>query len=360
MLDVVVIALTVALAISSIATSEPFEPTAVSLALLAVACVAVPWRYRYPEPVLAATLLGVLVTTTAAPAMLALGSLAESYGTRIRTWAAAAAASVVFLARWAEPLDALTVSLEWAVIVCLPAAVGLYLHTRQVAIDEAVALAAARDAMAKAARQDERTRIAREMHDVLAHKISLIALHAGALELTAEGTQTSQTAAIVGQTARQALEELRSVIGVLRTEQGDQRTPQPSITDLDRVIDEWREAGTHVTLQDMTPAGYLDTVPTQVGRAAYRIVQESLTNASKHAPGSTIEIVMQALDGSLDLAVHNRAAARVSSRATTGSGTGLIGLRERVDLLGGCFEAGPDERGGYRVHARLPLNTVEH
>ncbi|MBO0730871.1 MAG: sensor histidine kinase, partial [Acidimicrobiaceae bacterium] len=247
--------------------------------------------------------------------------------------------------------------LEWAVIVCLPAAVGLYLHTRQVAIDEAVALAAA---MAKAARQDERTRIAREMHDVLAHKISLIALHAGALELTAEGTQTSQTAAIVGQTARQALEELRSVIGVLRTEQGDQRTPQPSITDLDRVIDEWREAGTHVTLQDMTPAGYLDTVPTQVGRAAYRIVQESLTNASKHAPGSTIEIVMQALDGSLDLAVHNRAAARVSSRATTGSGTGLIGLRERVDLLGGCFEAGPDERGGYRVHARLPLNTVEH
>ena len=97
----------------------------------------------------------------------------------------------------------------------------------------------------------------------------------------------------------------------------------------------------------------------RAGRTAYRIVREALTNASKHAPGSIIEVELDDVDGSLEVVVHSSPATRVSSRASTGAGTGLFGLRERVELLGGSFAAGPDGQGGFRVWAMLPPGTGE-
>jgi signal transduction histidine kinase len=363
-LDVVVIAFTVALAFTSILTSEPFGPSALNLALVALACVALPWRNRYPEPVLAVALLAFVATGTPAPAMLAMGSLAAVHGSRVRTSIAAGAASVVVVVPELDNPDPLRPLLVWGVLICLPTAVGLYLRSRQDLIEEAVAradaLADAQHTLAESARRDERTRIAREMHDVVAHQVSLIALHAGALELTEQGTPAGKTAELIRQTARQALDELRTVVTVLRTDPGDdERSPQATVAGLEDTVEEWQKAGTDVTLHDRTSPGFLDTMSARAGRTAYRIVREALTNASKHAPGSIIEVELDDVDGSLEVVVHSSPATRVSSRASSGAGTGLFGLRERVELLGGRFEAGPDGQGGFRVWAMLPPGTGE-
>ena len=289
-----------------------------NLALVTLACVALPWRNRYPEPVLAVALLAFVATGTPAPAMLAMGSLAAVHGSRVRTSIAAGAASVVVVVAELDNPDPLRPLLVWGVLVCLPTAVGLYLlfaarpHRR--GRRPADALAAAQHTLAESARRDERTRIAREMHDVVAHQVSLIALHAGALELTEQGTPAGKTAELIRQTARQALDELRTVVTVLRTEPGDdERSPQATIAGLEDTVEESRKAGTEVTLHDRTFPGFLDTLSARAGRTAYRIVREALTNASKHAPGSIIEIELDDVDGSLEVVVHSSPATRVSS-----------------------------------------------
>ena len=135
----------------------------------------------------------------------------------------------------------------------------------------------------------ERTRIAREMHDVLAHRISLLALHAGGLEVRPDlpPEQVQETAALLRATARQALEELRSVIGVLRESEAEEPTPaapQPTLTDLARLVEDTRRAGTDIDFE--MHVEHVDEVPAALGRDAYRIVQEALTNVGKHAPGA--------------------------------------------------------------------------
>ncbi|WP_122817462.1 sensor histidine kinase [Nocardioides pantholopis] len=361
-LDVGVVLLTLAIALNAIDGSGPFEPTALNLGIVALSCITIGWRQRYPELVLATALLAVLVTAQPAPIVLAAGSLAAKFGSGPRTWIPIALASVpMLLGLGIDDYGPVGLTLIWGCLIALPTTVGLYLNSRQLAIDAANAraeeLAAAQQTLAEAARLDERTRIAREMHDIVAHQVSLIALHAGALELATEGTPAEASARMIRETARQALEELRTVVGVLRTDPNAadaERAPQASIDSLGDLVTEWRDAGADVTLLDRTPAGFLADVPPQVGRAAHRVVQEALTNVSKHAPGSRSEIVLADRDGCLSVTVHNTAGTRVSSRAATGSGTGLYGLRERVELLGGSFEAGPDGEGGYRVSALLP------
>lgn len=187
------------------------------------------------------------------------------------------------------------------------------------------------------ARGNERARIAREMHDVLAHRISQISLHAGALsfreDLTAEEVRTS--ASVIQAKAHEALTDLRGVLGVLRDESGELLdTPQPTYADLPALLDEARSAGLNVEFHDDLQALDHGPVPEVVGRTVYRIIQEGMTNARKHAPGAllTIEVAGSPDDG-IDVLLRNPLGFR--SSGTPGAGLGLVGLTERTQLRGG-------------------------
>jgi signal transduction histidine kinase len=205
-------------------------------------------------------------------------------------------------------------------------------------------------------RAAERRRIAGEMHDVLAHRLSLLSLHAGALEFhpDAPAEEVAEAAGVIRESARGALEELRDVIGVLREEGGESPTapPQPTLADLSALVEESRAAGMRLTarieLADAAP-------PAAVGRTAYRIAQEGLTNARKHAPGTAVTLTVRAPDGDLQVEVRSLApVAVVAGSSLPGAGTGLIGLAERVSLAGGELEHGVDPDGAFVLRARLP------
>jgi signal transduction histidine kinase len=206
------------------------------------------------------------------------------------------------------------------------------------------------------ARAAERRRIAREMHDVLAHRLSLLSVHAGALEFRpdAPAEEVAEAAGVIRESARAALDELRGVIGVLREDGGESLTqpPQPTLADVAALVDESRAAGMRITarieLGDAAP-------PAAVGRTAYRIVQEGLTNARKHAPGAAVTLTVHAPDGDLQVEVRSLAPVAVAAVSPLpGAGTGLIGLTERVALAGGELEHGVDADGAFVVRARLP------
>jgi signal transduction histidine kinase len=209
------------------------------------------------------------------------------------------------------------------------------------------------------ARAAERARIAREMHDVVAHRVSLVALHAGALELRPDlpPEEIARTAALIRTTARTALEELRSVVGVLRGpgEDGAEaapQTPQPTLDDITRLVEESRRAGVRVDLTlDVREA---ETAPGPLGRDAYRIVQEALTNVHKHARGAaTVVSVTGGPSEGLVVAVRNRLPAASARSLLPGAGAGLLGLTERVDLSGGTLRHGRTTDGDFEVVAEL-------
>jgi len=221
------------------------------------------------------------------------------------------------------------------------------------------------------ARQLERTRIAREMHDVLAHRMSLLSLHAGALEFRPDAPrdEIARAAGVIRVTAHQALQELREVIGVLRAEPpttgvvdtgpgpGDRpaEPPQPTLADLPALVDESRQAGARVSL--VSRIDHAQALPAGLGRAAYRIVQEGLTNARKHAPGAAASVAVTGRPGDgLTVEVVNRRPVAPAA-AIPGAGTGLVGLAERASLAGGRLTHGPTESGDYRLAAWLPWPT---
>jgi signal transduction histidine kinase len=210
------------------------------------------------------------------------------------------------------------------------------------------------------AREAERRRIAREMHDVLAHRVSLLSLHAGALEFRSDAPaeEVAEAAAVIRANAHAALAELREVIGVLR--EGDERhvpePPQPTLADIPELVEQSRAGGMRVTLR--TDALASDTPPA-LGRTVYRVVQEGLTNARKHAPGAAVEVtITRAAGAQLVVAVVSRPAVGVGAGAAVpGSGTGLVGLAERVSLAGGQLGHGPDASGNFVLRASLPLTA---
>ncbi len=209
------------------------------------------------------------------------------------------------------------------------------------------------------AQEAERRRIAREMHDVLAHRLSLLSVHAGALEFRPDATpeEVAEAAGVIRETAQTALQELRDVIGVLRdeTEERTVQPPQPTLAQLPALIEESREAGMHIRMSiDETID---DQLPAAVGRTAYRVVQEGLTNARKHAPAAAVEVLISTDEGpSLVVAVVSRSAVGVPATggSSEGSGAGLVGLTERVSLAGGELKHGRDEDGDFVLRARLP------
>lgn len=206
------------------------------------------------------------------------------------------------------------------------------------------------------ARQLERTRIAREMHDVLAHRISLLSLHAGALEFRpdAPADEVARAAGVIRDSAHQALQDLRAVLGVLRASDGDEPDrPQPTLADLPGLVAESASAGMRVRLAQRLPEPA--AVPAHAGRTAYRVVQEGLTNARKHAPGAAVQVDVEGgPEHGITVEVRNRAPVGGPASAIPGTGTGLIGLAERVSLAGGRIEHGRTATGDFRLWAWQP------
>ncbi|TFV50380.1 hypothetical protein E4P43_11390 [Blastococcus sp. TF02A-35] len=237
--------------------------------------------------------------------------------------------------------------------VGVPLVVGASLGARQRAsrnlVEEQVRAAetqAARGALA------ERARIAREMHDVVAHHLSLIAVRCetapyrlAPLQEPAVGELTE-----IAGTAREALTELQRLLGVLRSDdQSAERAPQPGLGTLPGLLADVRAAGTDVTW-DVEPL----VVPDLVGLTAYRVVQQAVANAAQHAPGSAVRVRVVRESDDLLLEVTNGPGA---APGRSGAGLGLQGMRERVEVHAGRLEAGPLPDGGFRVAARLPLGA---
>ncbi|MGC4755780.1 sensor histidine kinase [Micromonospora trifolii] len=204
---------------------------------------------------------------------------------------------------------------------------------------------------------EERTRIARELHDVVAHHMSLIAVQAetAPYRLTDVPAPAAAEFVAIAASARDALTDMRRLLGVLRSEtSGPQTAPQPDLTDLDAMVDAARRAGLPVTV-DVDPVDD-DRVPAPVGLAAYRIVQEGLANAARHAAGAAVRVTVRAGRSGLEVRVDN-SPADVRPTADGGTGHGLTGMRERATSLGGTFTAGPLPDGGYAVAAELPYDA---
>ncbi|SCG72543.1 Signal transduction histidine kinase [Micromonospora echinaurantiaca] len=252
----------------------------------------------------------------------------------------------------------------WTVLVLVAVlAWGMFVRARRqlvVSLRERAERAEAEQQLRVAqARQLERTRIAREMHDVLAHRISLLSLHAGALEFRPDAPpeEVARAAGVIRGSAHAALQDLREVIGVLRAETGagqEPERPQPTLADLPALVEESRVAGVRVSVRDLV--GAAERLPAAVGRSVYRIVQEGLTNARKHAAGAAVTVDVAGAPGDgLTVEIRNRwPVGGVADPEIPGAGTGLVGIAERVHLAGGRLEYGRDDTGDFRLAAWLP------
>ncbi|MFJ6573550.1 sensor histidine kinase [Streptomyces sp. NPDC091292] len=244
----------------------------------------------------------------------------------------------------------------------IAAAVGMAIGARRAEVrslrDRAESAEREHAARAAQARALERNRIAREMHDVLAHRISLVAMQAGVLnhrgDLTAEENRVLVSSIADG--SHQALEELRDVLGVLRADPTRPEPPQPSFDHIPELAADALASGLDVTLTtSMTAAP-----PDATGRTCYRIVQEGLTNAAKHAPGAHIHITLDGTEGDkLEVSVRNSPAITQHMRLPS-SGFGLLGLGERINLAGGTLDHHPTPDNGYVLTARLPWPNPTH
>jgi signal transduction histidine kinase len=340
---------------------------AVDLALGAVAFVALWFRRSHPVAVGVITGVASLVSGTAGgPALVALFNVAIRASRRaiLGMAALALASTAIFPLLYAgNELYSTQIALG-LLITGVVVGWGLFVRVQRELVlslrERATRLEAEQRLRVEQAREAERLRIAREMHDVLAHRVSLLSLHAGALEFhpDASAEEVAETAAVIRASAHAALEELRDVIGVLRegTPGSAPEPPQPTLAEIPALVEESRVAGMHVRWHIDVPGDAV--LPAALGRAAYRIVQEGLTNARKHAPAAAVEVTITAEAGTaLVVEVVSRRAVGVAAAAALalpGAGTGLVGLAERVALAGGELEHGPDVAGDFVLRATLP------
>ena len=208
----------------------------------------------------------------------------------------------------------------------------------------------------------ERGRIAREMHDVVAHNVSVVVVQASAAErlLATDPERAKNAMREVAETGRQALTEMRRVVGALREDDGSaDLAPQPGIADLRGLADRVEDAGLPV---ELSVQGTERPLPASAALSAYRIVQEALTNTLRHAGPARARVILRYLPDALEIQVSDNGAAtdaRAADRSADGAGHGLIGMRERVALFGGELSAGPRPEGGFSVVARIPIASVE-
>jgi signal transduction histidine kinase len=243
-----------------------------------------------------------------------------------------------------------------SLLIALPWAAGDIVRRREEQMDElhdlATRLERDREGRARAAVADERLRIARELHDVVAHSISVMTIQAGAarLLLDEEPERAEEPLLRVEETGRQTLSEMRRVLGVLAGSQNGGLDARPSFAHVDALLEQFRDAGLRVELD---VAGEPRSLPAGLDLAAYRIVQEALTNTLKHSEASTALLRLRYGDKAFEIDVEDHGPA---TGVGDGAGHGLVGMRERVALYGGAIEAGPTPAGGFAIRARLPLD----
>ncbi|MEU0652329.1 histidine kinase [Streptomyces albogriseolus] len=341
-------------------------PRALSAAdqmLGALSCAAVWLRRRWPFGLAVAMLpVSFLSETSGGVAVIALFTLAVHRPFRYVAWVAGAQLVLAPLYFWWRPDPDLPYAAAVVLILVLTGATvgwGMFVRSkRQLMLslrDRARRAETEARLRAEQAQRLAREAIAREMHDVLAHRLTLLSVHAGALEFRPDAPrdEIARAAGVIRESAHEALQDLREIIGVLRAgDSEDAGRPQPTLAALDTLVAESLQAGMKVTLeQRVTDAG---SVPASVGRTAYRIAQEGLTNARKHAPGTEVTVSVAGGPGEdLTVTVHNPAP-EADVPPVPGAGQGLIGLTERATLAGGSLEHGRTPEGGFEVRARLP------
>lgn len=331
-------------------------PATVHVPLAVLTGVAVLARRRQPVVLVAVALLG-WVLAAAYPAVVAAQYALGAYG-RSRRAVAAATVVVVLIVGIPFRRQGLDSIIPLSVAVCLaPVLLGLWVGSRRELLrslrERVRHVERERELVAGRARAEERSRIAHDMHDVVAHRVSLMVLHATALEVAAESERVT-LARRIRAIGREALDELRTLVGVLRTDDGAPLAPQPRLSDLAALIRRSAETGTPVSLEVLGRARPLPAIIEQTG---YRVVQEALTNVHRHAgPADTTVRVRYGRDR-LHLTITNGrpAPGRAAAAALPPGGHGLHGLRERVRLVGGRLTATPTPDGGFEVDGVLPV-----
>lgn len=335
----------------------------------ALACAAVWLRRRWPVGLAVAMVLVSVVSDTAGGASaVALFTLAVHRPFRYVGWIGGVSIGLMPFIYWVRPDADVPFLVAVFFGVLINASVigwGMFVRSRRQLLlslrDRAIRAENEATLRAEQAQRLARESIAREMHDVLAHRLTLLSVHAGALEFRPDAPRQEivRAAGVIRESAHEALQDLREVIGVLRGGGSDGEAsgrPQPTLAALETLVAESREAGMKVALDHRVPDSA--AVPAAVGRTAYRIAQEGLTNARKHAPGAEVTVLVSGAPGEgLTLSVRNPPPPGDVPNVP-GSGQGLIGLTERATLAGGRIEHGSADDGGFRVDAWLPWDSA--
>ncbi|SES31791.1 Signal transduction histidine kinase [Lentzea xinjiangensis] len=298
--------------------------------------------------------------------------LSYTAGRRIESWVRAVVSTaitfvvVVLLWDWgARPLDIepvygmLILITIFGVGVALPFLVGRYLAQREALVramrDREARMRAEHKMLSRQVRLRERSRIAQDMHDSLGHRLSLISVHAGALALDPSlGDGQREAIGVLRSAALTGMEELRAIIGVLRAEDGPDDDPATrTVESIDSLVGDARKAGVLVSL---VRGGQAHPLPSRVSHAAYRVAQEGLTNAAKHAPGAAVQVTVKYEPDALVVEVRNNPSR--DGGPDGAPGVGLIGLTERVRLAGGILHVGALPSGGFRIAAVLPYEET--
>ncbi|HEU5111031.1 MAG TPA: histidine kinase [Micromonosporaceae bacterium] len=337
-------------------TPEKAETYSIWLSWISVAATLL--RRHFPFVAILLVFPGFLAGWAQLAAMIVLGTLAYRYKV---SWQTAVGAGLVWCGRfvlwpWEDFLaqtwrEHVLAAIYGVIVAGMPVALAFLILARQELSDRIAQLAESRDResrlQAETIRSTERARLAREMHDMVSHQVTLIAMQAGALQVSARDEEARQSATTIRELSTRTLEELRNLVGVLRSGLAEEDT-QPGLDELTTLA---KDFDIEVDL-DMVASPEL--VPAPVSRAAYRTVQEALTNVRKHAVGAAATVRVETRQDTLYVEVRNDRPRTRASGLPSG-GHGLLGLRERTGLLGGTFEAGPTPEGGFRVEATYPI-----
>jgi signal transduction histidine kinase len=353
--DLLLAALLCAIAVASVATGNPYEgPIPVTLPVAVVTTVALAWRSRSPVVSVALVLLADLAQLALAEPAGSLWSLVVfvivmySVAAHYTEGRAAIVGIVMVAVELVE--ERVTNGTDYLFIILLFGGVWLLGRASRLWRNRVSRAEQHQQDLAKLAVSDERVRIARELHDVVAHSLSVIAVQADAAGAALDRAPelAREPLNVINATARGSLHEIRDMLQLLRSDDDDLR-PAPGLGALDELLESAENAGLTVERRlDLAR----EPLPQVVDLAAYRILQEALTNVARHAGAVAVTVTVGESDGALQLEIVN--AAGSSPRKLASAGVGLLGIRERVALLGGTLETGPTASGGFRLFARLP------
>lgn len=356
LLPLVVLAATADTATVALRRRAPRTALALALAVL-LATAFLPLRFPWSGIGVAVCAYSVAAHLPRRRAVTVLGAAAVVHAAGGLAVTAAGGDLTLLLTYWEVPgtdvADVVTATLASFGVLGL---LGAFVQTQRAYTGELIAraqrLEVEREERARAAVVEERGRIARELHDVAAHDLSALVVQAGAADRLVDRDPDAARAVLraIRAQGRDTLSELRRLVGIMRDGDTDGRAPRPTLQRLDDLVGAARAAGMSVVV---TTGGCVEALPPAVDLAAYRVVQEALSNARRHAPGAHVDVTVTGGEG-VRVMVRNTAAPVRVGPAGTGGGHGLLGMRERVEQAGGTLRVGSTPAGGWHVEAHLP------